>query len=714
MFNRFHNEVVENLAAINEEGRFTKPSDTSDTAAMAAYDNLLFQTGRLVTCGLYINIVLKDYVRTILALNRTDNSWDLDPRTEVGNSLFGQRVAESGGNQVSAEFNLIYRWHSCISARDDKWSQDLYAELFPGQDPATVPLPELLQRLGRWEASMPADPQQRPFAKLTRQSDGTFAESSLVEILTDSIEDCAGAFGAKNVPVIMRAVEILGMQQARKWRVATLNELRKYFNLVPHKTFEDINPDPDVAAKLKHLYDHPDFVEMYPGVVLEKTKPEMFPGSGLCTNFTTSRAILSDAVALVRSDRFYTTDYVPQNLTNWGYNEASYDLSVDHGHVMYKLILRAFPNSFEQNSVYAHFPFVTPAENHNIFVSLKKTEEYSWARPETKEPPQPIVSYAACKRIMEDRENFKVTWGKAIEFLMRRGEDNYGRTFMLSGDSQPNLKSRQLMQPALYPEAWTKQVKDVHEQMMTTYLQKNSYKLTKANQIDAVRDLGNIVSVTFAAGVFALPIKTEDNPRGIFSQVELYDILAAIFALIFYDTDPAKSFPLHQASRQTAQQLGELVLKNVDFVRNTGSFAGLLQHFNRHDHLQKYGEHMIQELLKSGRDAEDIVWNNMLPTAGGMVATQGQVFGQVLDFYLSDENRSHLEELQRLARKDTPEADELIKRYMLEAARLRSIVGVYRQVPNGAEIDDAGKTVVVKPGGIVACNLVGTHAQMTS
>ena len=48
---RFHNYVVEQLAHINEGGRFTKPRDhlPPDDAkkAWAKYDNDLFQTGRL-------------------------------------------------------------------------------------------------------------------------------------------------------------------------------------------------------------------------------------------------------------------------------------------------------------------------------------------------------------------------------------------------------------------------------------------------------------------------------------------------------------------------------------------------------------------------------------------------------------------------------------------------------------------------------------------
>ena len=33
---------------------------------------------------------------------------------------------------------------------------------------------------------------------------------------------------------------------------------------------------------------------------------------------------------------------------------------------LYKLVIGAFPNHFKGNSIYAHFPFVTPAENLHI------------------------------------------------------------------------------------------------------------------------------------------------------------------------------------------------------------------------------------------------------------------------------------------------------------------------------------------------------------
>lgn len=40
----------------------------------------------------------------------------------------------------------------------------------------------------------------------------------------------------------------------------------------------------------------------------EETRPSI-PGSGLCSGYTMSRAILADAVTLIRGDRFLTVEY---------------------------------------------------------------------------------------------------------------------------------------------------------------------------------------------------------------------------------------------------------------------------------------------------------------------------------------------------------------------------------------------------------------------
>lgn len=70
----------------------------------------------------------------------------------------------------------------------------------------------------------------------------------------------------------------------------TLNEFRKFFGLKQYDTFEEINPDPYVAEQLKHLYEHPDFVELYPGIATEAAKDPVVVGVGICPTYTISRA----------------------------------------------------------------------------------------------------------------------------------------------------------------------------------------------------------------------------------------------------------------------------------------------------------------------------------------------------------------------------------------------------------------------------------------
>ncbi|KKY16707.1 putative fatty acid oxygenase [Diplodia seriata] len=678
MFNRFHNFIVEELAKINEGGRFTKPHPSlpPDMAkeAWAKYDNDLFQTGRLVTCGLYINITLGDYLRTIVNLNRSNTTWTLDPRVDMA-KVFGTDGTPRGvGNQVSAEFNLVYRWHSATSKRDEKWTEDMYQSMF-GKPAAEVPMDELLRGLAKWDKTLDKDPQKRPFAGLQRDSKGKYSDDELVKILTESIEDCAGAFGANNVPKALRAVEILGMHQARKWGLATLNEFRKFFGLKPHDTFESINSDPKVAEQLRHLYDHPDYVELYPGLVTEEAKEPMVPGVGIAPTFTISKAILSDAVVLVRGDRFYTVDYHPRNLTNWGFNEVQYDLNVEQGCVFYKLFLRAFPAHFKPNSIYAHYPMTIPSENRKIMRNLGRESHYSWDRPGLIPPRINITTYVGAKAVLEQQRDFKVTWGVTLEELMGKG----GSHFMLSGDEQLHANQRKTMAKSLYRENWQRDVKTFYEHITLKLLHEKSFKIAGINHVDLTRDVGNLSHVHFASNMFSLPLKTKENPRGILTEHEMYMALAVIFCCIFFDLEPAKSFPLHRAAYAVSNGLGKLIEANVKAASSTSWISGITDSFRENsNYLKEYGVHM---------------------------------FTQIMDFYLSPRGTPHLPEIRRLAWLDTPAAEETLMHYAMEAIRLNGTFGSYREAASSTTIldgrgDDA-KRISVKPGDKVFVSFVG-------
>jgi hypothetical protein len=152
-----------------------------------------------VTCGLYINCILYDYIRTIIALNRTNDPWILDPRARGPGVYSSQGTPIGVGNQVSCEFNLIYRWHAAISDRDDKWTQELTAKIFPGQDMGKISIDEFKLGLLRWLKGLEPDPAKRSVAGLSRNPDGTFNDDELVKIIIESTEDCAGILARERV-----------------------------------------------------------------------------------------------------------------------------------------------------------------------------------------------------------------------------------------------------------------------------------------------------------------------------------------------------------------------------------------------------------------------------------------------------------------------------------------------------------------------------------
>lgn len=711
MLNRFHNYVVEQLAVINEGGRFTRPSEglthEKREKSWAKHDNDLFQTGRLITCGLYINITLLDYLRTIVNLNRSNTTWTLDPRAEMGR-LFGKDGTPSGvGNQCSAEFNLAYRWHSCISERDEQWTEDLYGKLF-GKKAEDVTLQELMMGLGKWEHGLDKDPQKRDFAGLSRDADGKLPDDDLVKIFTESVEDLAGNFGPNNIPKCLKAITILGMQQSRAWNLGSLNEFRKFFGLKAHETFEDICSEVEVSDNLRNLYEHPDWVEMYPGMVSEDAKKSMVPGAGITPCFTVSRAILSDAVTLVRGDRFYTIDYHPRNLTNWGYSEVQYDLAVQQGCVFYKLCLRAFPNHFSGNSIYAHMPMTIPSENRVIMKDLGREGDYSWDKPKRTPPRVDLSSYRAAKYVLEHAQEFNVMWTEPFIWLMGQ----QGGDFMLSGDTKFHAQQRKIMGEALYRDKWHQQIKDFYEHITLKLLTEKSCQIAGINQVDLTRDVGNLAPVHFAANVFSLPLKTENSPHGIYSEEELYMVMAVIFTCIFFDLDPAKSFPLRMATRSVTQTLGKLIEANVKSLNMTGWIAGIVDgmHHN-HTPLEDYGVHMVRRLLESGLGPSEITWSQILPTAGAMVANQAQVFTQLIDYYLSDAGKHFLPDINKTAKTAGPAADERLLHYAMEGIRLNGTFGSYRIATTDMTMDDNGRPVQVQAGDKVFTSFVSANRE---
>jgi linoleate 10R-lipoxygenase len=136
--------------SINENSTFSSLPLT-DSAARTAQDDEIFNRARLVNTAFFMQVVLRDYVGVILGMVRDGSTWRLDPLEVTINDtiradhllISTYQVARDSdhsltprgeGNVVSIEFNLLYRWHACVSQQDTAWTEQVFKKLFPGKE----------------------------------------------------------------------------------------------------------------------------------------------------------------------------------------------------------------------------------------------------------------------------------------------------------------------------------------------------------------------------------------------------------------------------------------------------------------------------------------------------------------------------------------------------------------------------------------------------
>lgn len=115
VFSRNHNYIAQKLLEINENERFSYgPGKRLATAEQQ--DEELFQTARLINSGCYANVIIHDFVRTIIGTT-ADSAFLFNPLAAPANPIYG--------NAVSIEFSMIYRWHAAIGEKDTEWLDEI-------------------------------------------------------------------------------------------------------------------------------------------------------------------------------------------------------------------------------------------------------------------------------------------------------------------------------------------------------------------------------------------------------------------------------------------------------------------------------------------------------------------------------------------------------------------------------------------------------------
>ena len=257
------------------------------------------------------------------------------------------------------------------------------------------------------------------------------------------------------------------------------------------------NPDKKVAAAAEKLYGNIDRLELYTGLQAEATKP-VIKGAGLCPGFTISRAILADAIALIRGDRFFTADFTAHNLTAWGLADCT--KSPDNpgfGSMLGRLFQRTLPNEFTDNSIYAWFPLMTPEAMKEILTKVGGMEEYDFVRPGSSSSILEFKEYGQVSGILGNKEKFR------HPFLSRISTVIHGPGFFLA-TSSPERGERergQMLNTLAESPEQIKAIANFFYQRTKALIAKESYELVggKHSALDIVRDVFRVVPIQWVA-----------------------------------------------------------------------------------------------------------------------------------------------------------------------------------------------------------------------
>ncbi|KAG0665214.1 hypothetical protein C6P46_000313 [Rhodotorula mucilaginosa] len=697
VFSRNHNWIAKKLVEVNQNGQF-KPWNSLNDKEKRLQDHALFNLARNINCLWFEEVIFQDYIRVILNVNRTTSTWSLVPTDEI-KSLIGGQVPRGTGNHVSAEFNILYRWHMAISAQDTEW---LEGEMTP--DDLRAVWDGMNKELGD-------DPRKFTFGGFKRTGkDGTgpFRDQDIIATLTNATEWVAGAFKARGIPEVMRIIDCVGMDAARtKWRCASLNEFREMLGLQKYNNFEEWNPSPEIANTAKHLYKDIENLELYPGLMCEEPKPSA-PASGLAPGYTISRAILSDAAALVRGDRFFTYEATAGSVTSFHYRDLQPDYENGaFGGQIGKLLMRHFPKAYTYNSVYALFPFTTPAVNKQILIELGIAHKYDFTPPAESTSWVEVKSYKEAERVFTDSDSFSNVYGPALAEMTRKHETGLLDYLSLSTSPKSSESFSKVIDATFYSGQWSTAIYPDLAKLVKKHLDATAWGPSKTahHTVDIVADVIVPVVTEFIADEFGIPLKSEENPLGLFTSKQLYEALTECWTFAYLNFDPGLGFKLRDKAMKASEML--LAVIEARLLQSQGTPFTIHELLTDIKHLfgiESQGVVMSEQARKTCGRALRATDRPISEVAGCLtiaaIRLVTAVSACVIDFYLREENKKTLDDICKVAR----QAHNLLEvatmqRFVQEALRLRpAVAGSARRAQKPVHLAAAGE---IKAGQLV-------------
>lgn len=429
--------------------------------------------------------------------------------------------------------------------------------------------------------------------------------------------------------------------------------------------------DEETARAAELLYGHINNMELYPGLQAECTKPPM-PGSGVCPGQTTGRGILDDAVSLVRGDRFLTHDFNSSTLSNWGVSKLGASVTPgSYGGVLPNLLFTGLAGEFTGTSTYALLPFYTPKAAREILEGNGVIQQYDLQRTPTHATKIiGIHTQEGCKKVFEDRDNFRVMYQAAI----RNCTD--GHDFIIGWDQQRRHDERSnFLHHAFFEEGFESHVSQYFRTHVRDLIEKSSLSYPDSRtSIDIVRDVTNVTPILWLAERFAIPLKTQEHPHGILTRAELFDLYLVLFMYQSFNILPINEWKLREASLKVAPLLRGILQGHLSTQQ--GGYKEVFTDYLEKGTAYEVGpdaDRLYKALGKSGLPDGDMVGDCIgmaAPVAGNLT----QQASLLIDLYLSPGYEKYKARIVELAHREDAAADKELLGFVYEGMRHAGVV----------------------------------------
>ena len=250
-----------------------------------------------------------------------------------------------------------------------------------------------------------------------------------------------------------------------------------------------------------------------------------------------------------------------------------------------------------------------------------------------------------------------------------------GHDFMIGWDEATRHNERSKILHSVFFE-------DNFEPKVSKFFSTNVARLIKQSSLqypgskrslDVVRDVTNVTPILWLAGRFAIPLKTQEHPHGLFSVPELFLTYLVLFMYQSFNILPVNEWDLREGSQKAAEPLRKIL--ETHLKTQQGFKEGIVDRLAKGSAFEvgPEADRIYHTLNRTGLPIGDLVGDciGMSAPVAGNITQQASL---LIDLFLSEGYEQYKDRIIELSHKDDEASDRELQGFVYEGMRHAGVV----------------------------------------